>query len=146
MLLFEKSQTSTPTRKENYPNNEDSSLPRHGDGLSDGRDYGLAASDQQRAAHRRVHEILLQAITVCGNNSQVEWGKETHQTRGTEPPKIRGFFHKRGGNPTCMSMTSMVVSLHWAAAAMDRCDLKWLVGILGIMAATPPPESQRFLR
>ena len=116
---------------ETDPDEEDAALPRDGHGLGDGGDDGLAAGHQHGAAHPRVHEVLL-------NENEAT---EHEAVRNNSKSRIANFSMKRKApvKKTCMSMTSMAVSLHLVAAAMDRRDLGVPVGILG-------PEKRRFLR
>lgn len=125
---------------ETDPDEENAALPCDGDGLGNGRDDGLAAGHQHRAAHRRVNEVLLDGATNSSKHQAVRTQNWT-QNQETETGPCETWREKEK-KQTCMSMTSMAVSLH-LAAAMVRRDL---AGALGTVAPLPPPENQRRLR
>jgi hypothetical protein len=74
------------------PDEEDAALPRDGHGLGDGGDDGLAAGHQHGAAHRRVHEVLL-------NENEATNSTKHEAVRNSSKSRIENFSMKRKSPP-----------------------------------------------
>jgi hypothetical protein len=95
---------TTKGKKRTNPHHEETMFPRDGDCLSDDGEDGLACWQRQPALCR-IHKVLLQPSAILSGGASYTYISNTNKEKPRKP------F-------TCISMTSMAVSLHLLASPL----------------------------